>query len=154
GMELIRRTTDMDAHAITSPLVTASAGTKFGKSEAGAIWLDANLTTPYTFYQFLINVDDRDVGKFLRYFTMLGQEEIESLEQTVEDRPERREAQRRLARDVTRVVHGDHALRAVEEATQILFGGALDGLSVDAFEVLSREIPCVSVGIDGWRQIS
>jgi len=154
GMELIRRSAGLDAHAITSPLVTTSAGTKFGKTEAGTIWLDANLTTPYAFYQFLINVDDRDAGKFLRYFTMIGQEEIESLEQSLAEHPERREAQRRLARDVTRVVHGDHSLRAVEEATQILFGGILDGLSVDAFEVLSREIPCVSVGIDGWQQIS
>ncbi len=154
GMELIRRTTGMDAHAITAPLVTTSAGTKFGKTEAGAIWLDAELTSPYAFYQFLVNVDDRDAGKFLRYFTLIGQEEIESLDQSVADRPEQREAQRRLARDVTRVVHGDHALRAVEEATQILFGGSLDGLSVDAFEVLEREIPYVTVAIDGWQQIS
>jgi tyrosyl-tRNA synthetase len=154
GMELIRRTTGTDAHAITSPLVTTSAGTKFGKTEAGTIWLDANLTSPYAFYQFLVNVDDRDVGKFLRYFTLIGQEEIESLDQSVADRPEKREAQRRLARDVTRVVHGDHALRAVEEATQILFGRSLEGLSVDAFEVLTREIPCVTVSADSWQQLS
>ena len=154
GMELIRRTTGMDAHAITSPLVTTSAGTKFGKTESGAIWLDPNLTSPYAFYQFLVNVDDRDVGKFLRYFTLIGQEEMLSLDQSVAERPEKRDAQRRLARDVTRVVHGDVALRAVEEATQILFGGSLDGLSVDAFEVLTQEIPCVSVGIDGWQQIA
>jgi tyrosyl-tRNA synthetase len=154
GMELIRRTTGMDAHAITSPLVTTSAGTKFGKTEAGTIWLDGNLTSPYAFFQFLVNVDDRDVGKFLRYFTLIGQEEIESLDESVAKHPEKREAQRRLARDVTRVVHGDHALRAVEEATQILFGGSLDGLSVDAFEVLKREIPCVNVSVDACRQIA
>jgi tyrosyl-tRNA synthetase len=154
GMELIRRSTGMDAHAITSPLVTTAAGTKFGKTEAGAIWLDPNLTSPYAFYQFLVNIDDRDAGKFLRYFTLLGQEEILSLERDVAERPEQREAQRRLAREVTRVVHGDVALRAVEEATQILFGGSLDGLSVDAFEVLTREIPCVSASAERALQIA
>src|SRR5215468_7899601 len=106
GMELIRRTTGMDAQGITGAVVTTAAGTKFGKSEAGAIWLDANLTTPYAFYQFLVNVDDRDVGKFLRYFTLLGQDEIEALDASVAEHPEQREAQRRLAREVTCVVHG------------------------------------------------
>jgi tyrosyl-tRNA synthetase len=153
GMELIRRTTGMDAHAITAPLVTTAAGTKFGKSEAGAIWLDANLTTPYAFYQFLVNVDDRDVGKFLRYFTVLGQDEIEALDASVAEHPERREAQRRLAREVTCVVHGD-AVGPVEEATQILFGGSLEGLSAAALEVLKREIPCVSIDSPEWNHVA
>src|SRR5215831_1483139 len=151
GIELIRRTTGMDAHAITAPLVTTAAGTKFGKSEAGAIWLDANLTSPYAFYQFLVNVDDRDVGKFLRYFTMMGQEEIEALDASVAEHPERRDAQRRLARAVTCVVHGD-AVGPVEEATRILFGGSLEGLSAAALEVLKREIPCVTVDATDWNQ--
>ena len=98
GIELIRRALGADAHAITSPLVTTSAGTKFGKTEAGAVWLDATLTSPYKFYQFLVNVDDRDVGRYLRLFTLLSQEEIEALEQSVADQPEQREAQRALAR--------------------------------------------------------
>jgi tyrosyl-tRNA synthetase len=153
GMELIRRTTGMDAHAITSPLVTTSAGTKFGKTEAGTIWLDANLTTPYAFYQFLVNVDDRDVGKFLRYFTLLDQQEIEALDTCVAEQPEKRDAQRRLAREVTRMVHGD-ALQAVEEATQILFGGSLLGVSTAPFEVLKREIPYVTTDAPDWSQIS
>jgi tyrosyl-tRNA synthetase len=154
GMELIRRTTGMDAHAITSPLVTTSGGTKFGKTEAGTIWLDANLTSPYAFYQFLVNVDDRDVGKFLRYFTVLGQEEIEALDAAVAEHPERREAQRRLAREVTCVVHGESLLQPVEEATQILFGGSLDGLSAAALEVLKREIPFVTIDSADWSQVS
>jgi tyrosyl-tRNA synthetase len=154
GMELIRRTTGMDAHAITSPLVTTSGGTKFGKTEAGTIWLDANLTSPYAFYQFLVNVDDRDVGKFLRYFTVLGQEEIEALDAAVAQHPEKREAQRRLAREVTCVVHGESLLQPVEEATQILFGGSLDGLSAAALEVLKREIQFVTIDSADWSQVS
>jgi tyrosyl-tRNA synthetase len=154
GMELIRRTAGMDAHAITSPLVTTSAGTKFGKSESGTIWLDATLTSPYAFYQFLVNVDDRDVGKFLWYFTLLGREEIEALDAAVAGRPEQREAQRRLAREVTCVVHGESLLRPVEEATQILFGGSLEGLSAAALEVLKGEIPCVSIDSADWNHIA
>jgi tyrosyl-tRNA synthetase len=154
GMELIRRTTGMDAHAITSPLVTTSAGTKFGKTEAGAIWLDAELTTPYTFYQFLMNVDDRDAGKFLRYFTLLDQEEIVDLDERTATQPQLRQAQRTLAREVTRMVHGDSLLRPVEEATQTLFGGSLGGVSWEAFEVLKREIPCATTDRADWNRIS
>ena len=105
------------------------------------------------FYQFLVNVDDRDVGKFLRYFTLLAQDEIEALDQCVAEQPEKRDAQRRLAREVTRMVHGD-ALQAVEEATQILFGGSLAGLSAAAFEVLKAEVPCVTTDAVDWNQIS
>ncbi|MGH7618392.1 MAG: tyrosine--tRNA ligase [Gemmatimonadaceae bacterium] len=154
GMELIRRSTGLDAHAITSPLVTTSAGTKFGKTEAGTIWLDATLTSPYAFYQFLVNVDDRDVGKFLRYFTLLDQEEIVALDQNTADRPEQRDAQQALARDVTRRVHGDAGLSAVEEASQALFGGSVLGLSAAAFEMLEREIPCVRTTTPDWNQVS
>jgi tyrosyl-tRNA synthetase len=153
GMELIRRTTGMDAHAITAPLVTTSAGTKFGKTEAGTIWLDANLTSPYAFYQFLVNVDDRDVGKFLRYFTLLRQEEIEALDQCVAEQPEKRDAQRRLARDVTQMVHGD-ALQAVEEATHALFGGTVRDLSADAFGILRAEIPYVATSRSDLTQVA
>jgi tyrosyl-tRNA synthetase len=150
GIELIRRTLGTDAHAITSPLVTTSAGTKFGKTESGTIWLDATMTSPYKFYQFLINVDDRDAGRYLRYFTLLSEAEIEALDQGIAERPERREAQRTLARDVTRVVHGDDVLRPVEEATQILFGGELSGVSASAFEVLKQEIPYFVTADENW----
>lgn len=142
GIELIRRTLATDAHAITSPLVTTSAGTKFGKSEAGAVWLDASLTSPYKFYQFLVNVDDRDAGRYLRYLTLLDRPAIEELERGVAEHPEQREAQRMLAGAVTRIVHGDAALAAAEEVSGLLFGGAdPTTLSRDALIALQLEIP-------------
>ncbi|TMG80645.1 MAG: tyrosine--tRNA ligase, partial [Betaproteobacteria bacterium] len=111
GIELIRRTEGGDAHALTCPLLTTAAGTKFGKTEAGAVWLDAERTSPYRFYQFWINTDDRDVGQMVRFFTLLDHGEIEALDRATRERPEAREAQRTLARDVTRRVHGADALR-------------------------------------------
>jgi tyrosyl-tRNA synthetase len=142
GIELIRRTLGADAHAITAPLVTTSAGTKFGKTESGTIWLDATLTSPYKFYQFLVNTDDRDASKYLRFFTLLAHEEIEARERALIERPERREAQRALAADVTRRVHGDKALGAAEEVSGLLFGGAdPKSLSRDALVALELEIP-------------
>jgi tyrosyl-tRNA synthetase len=144
GIELIRRTmgSDADAHAITSPLVTTSAGTKFGKTEAGAVWLDGSLTSPYKFYQFLVNVDDRDAGRYLRYFTLLGRPTIEEIERGIAEHPERREAQRMLASEVTRTVHGDQALSAAEEVSGLLFGGAdPKTLSHQALAALQFEIP-------------
>jgi tyrosyl-tRNA synthetase len=142
GIELIRRTTGADAHAITAPLVTTSAGTKFGKTEAGAVWLDASLTTPYKFYQFLVNVDDRDAGRYLRYFTLMSRDAIEALDVATSEQPEKREAQRALARDVTARVHGEHAVNAAEEVSSLLFGGAdAKSLSRDALLALQLEIP-------------
>src|SRR6185503_14131476 len=123
GIELIRRTTGQDAHAITSPLVTTSAGTKFGKTEAGAVWLDASMTTPYKFYQFLVTADDRDAGRYLRYFTLLDRPTIEELDRATAEQPEKREAQRVLAREVTTIVHGERAVTAASEVSELLFGG-------------------------------
>jgi tyrosyl-tRNA synthetase len=152
GIELIRRSLGADAHAITSPLVTTSAGTKFGKTEAGAVWLDATMTSPYKFYQFLVNVDDRDVGRYLRLFTLMSQEEIAALDQTVVDQPEKREAQRALARDVTRRVHDSGPLAAAEEVSELLFGGAdPKSLSLDALVALKLEIPVFSIEPDPAR---
>ncbi len=152
GIELIRRTLGTDAHAITSPLVTTSAGTKFGKTEAGAVWLDASLTSPYKFYQFWVNVDDRDVGRYLRFFTLLDRPAIELLDQLVADKPEQREAQQTLAREVTRMVHGEKALAAAEEVSSLLFGGAdPKTLSADALVALKLEIPVFSVEPDAER---
>jgi tyrosyl-tRNA synthetase len=146
GIELIRRTTGMDGHAITAPLVTTSAGAKFGKTEAGAVWLDAALTTPYKFYQFLVNVDDRDAGRYLRYFTLLSQDAIEALDGATSAQPEKREAQRALARDVTARVHGEHAVAAAEEVSSLLFGGAdAKSLSRDALLALQLEIPVFTI---------
>ena len=146
GIELIRRTEGAEAQAATLPLVTTASGAKFGKSVAGAIWLDPSLTSPYEFYQFWLNVDDRDVGRYLRYFTLLGREEIESLDRATEARPERREAQQTLARDMTSRVHGEDALRAALEVTGFLFGGLEpSSLSRAALDVLSAEAPFVEV---------
>src|SRR5262249_29752488 len=121
GIELIRRSTGQDAHAITAPLVTTAAGTKFGKTEAGAIWLDPALTSPYTFYQFLVNVDDRDAGKYLRYFTMLPREVIEAHEGSIEMAPDKREAQHALAADVTTRVHGDRPASTARDVSDLPF---------------------------------
>jgi tyrosyl-tRNA synthetase len=146
GIELIRRTLGTDAHAITAPLVTTSAGTKFGKTESGTVWLDATLTSPYKFYQFLVNTDDRDAARYLRSFTLLSHADIEAHERALIERPERREAQRALAADVTRRVHGAKALGAAEEVSGLLFGGAdPKSLSRDALLALKLEIPVFTV---------
>ena len=146
GIELIRRTEAADAQGMTLPLVTTSSGSKFGKTEAGAVWLDGSRTSPYKFYQFWLNVDDRDVGRFLRYFTLLSRGEIEALDRATAERPERREAQHALARDVTERLHGRDALDAAEEVSAFLFGD-LDprALSESAFELLRSEAPFVEV---------
>jgi tyrosyl-tRNA synthetase len=142
GIELIRRAAGLDAHAITAPLVTTAAGTKFGKTEGGAIWLDSTLTTPYKFYQFFVNVDDRDAGKYLRYFTLLEREAIETFDDALASRPEKRETQQALAREVTNLVHGEHALAAAQEVSGLLFGNVEpQALSRDALLALQAEIP-------------
>ena len=146
GIELIRRTRGAEAHALTFPLLTTAAGTKFGKSESGAIYLDPERTTPYRFYQFWVNTDDRDVGQMLRTFTLLDRATIESLDAATAAKPEAREAQRTLARDVTTRVHGSDALHAVEEVSGLLFGrGEARSLSARALDLLEKEIPVFRV---------
>ena len=142
GIELIRRVDGAEAHGLTVPLVTNTSGTKFGKTESGAVWLDATRTSPYAFYQFWLSVEDRDAGRFLRFFTLLDRAEIEALDVATETAPEQRVAQRTLARDVTRRVHGDAALMAAEQVSGFFFGG-LDPreLSADAFAILRSEAP-------------
>lgn len=128
GMDLCRRMLGRQVHALTLPLVTKADGTKFGKTEAGTVWLDGRRTSPYSFYQFWLNSADADVGRFLRYFTFLSREEIEALDASLTEAPERREAQRALAREVTRTVHGDDGLGSAERITEALFSGALESL--------------------------
>jgi tyrosyl-tRNA synthetase len=146
GIELIRRVAGAEAHALTLPLMMTSSGTKFGKTESGAVWLDPARTSPYQFYQYWVNTDDRDAAKYLRIFTLLSHPEVEGLECAVAERPEEREAQQALARDVTRRVHGDAALRAAEEVSAFYFG-ELDprSLSESAFSLLRTEAPFVEV---------
>lgn len=114
GIDLVRRLRAKEVYGLTMPLVTNSSGQKFGKSEKGNVWLDAARTPPYDFYQFFFRVDDRDVGRFLRYFTFLDEPAILALEETVKTAPEKREAQRTLAREVTRMIHGDAAVAQAE----------------------------------------
>lgn len=146
GMELIRRTLGAEAHAMTFPLVSTAAGTKFGKTEAGTVWLDAKLTSPYKFYQFWINVDDRDVSSYLRFFTLLSRAEVEALDAEVKASPEKRAAQGALAREVTTRVHGESNAHIAEQAAAVLFGGGDPrGLSANVFETLAEEIPFAGV---------
>ena len=142
GLELIRRSDGKTAHALTMPLVTTASGTKFGKTEAGAVWLDAALTSPYKFYQYWINVDDRDAGKYLRLFTLMSREEIESLDKQIATAPEKREAQQALARDMTARVHGEDAAKVAEEVSRVLFGKAdPTSLAEPVLRALSAEVP-------------
>jgi tyrosyl-tRNA synthetase len=142
GLELIRRTSGAEAHALTFPLITNANGSKFGKSEAGAIWLDPARTSPYQFYQFWIGADDRDVSRFLRFFTLLEREEIEALDQAVRQAPEQRTAQRALANDVTTRVHGADAARVAREVSALLFEKSDPAtLSPGAIDALRAEIP-------------
>ena len=145
GLELIRRSTGGTAHAMTMPLVTNANGSKFGKSEGGAIWLDAARTSPYKFYQYWMGADDRDVSKFLRYFTLLSLDEISALDIAVREHPERRAAQRALAADVTARVHGAAAATVAAEVSTLLFGkGDAAALSAEALNALRAEIPFVT----------
>lgn len=142
GLELLRRAEGKIAHALTMPLVTTASGSKFGKTEAGAVWLDPALTTPYKFYQFWINIDDRDAGKYLRLFTLLPRQQIEELDETVASAPEKREAQQVLARDVTARVHGAEAAGVAEDVSRVLFGKADPAsLSAPVLQALSQEVP-------------
>jgi tyrosyl-tRNA synthetase len=141
GVDLIRRVESVTAHGVTMPLVTNTSGTKFGKTESGSVWLDPELTSPYEFYQFWINVDDRDVRRYLRYFTLLSRDEITALEKSADSSPEKREAQNALARDVTERVHGKDAARVAGEVSRVLFGKAdPETLTPEVLAALSREV--------------
>ncbi|HEX3156935.1 MAG TPA: tyrosine--tRNA ligase [Gemmatimonadaceae bacterium] len=149
GTDLIRRVTGHEAHVITSPLLLTASGTKFGKSEAGAVYLDPERTSPYRFYQFWVNQDDQDTGRLLRLFTMLSREEIEALEQQLAEHPERREAQHVLAHDMTMRVHGEAATQAALDVSALLFGkGEARALSPAALALLQREVPFAEVAPD------
>ncbi|SDI42998.1 tyrosine--tRNA ligase [Desulfosporosinus hippei] len=147
GIELIRRTAvqEKEMHGLTLPLVTKSDGTKFGKTEGGAVWLDPEKMSPYKFYQFWLNTDDKDVVKFLNYFTFISIEEINELAQGVEKEPEKRNAQRALAKDVTKLVHGQEALERAEKITAALFGGGLGNLTALEIEEGFSDVPSATI---------
>ncbi|TLS39090.1 tyrosine--tRNA ligase [Pseudalkalibacillus caeni] len=146
GMELIRKEGhEKGAFGLTFPLVTKSDGTKFGKTESGTIWLDAEKTSPYEFYQFWINTDDRDVIRFLKYFTFLSLEEIERLEKLHSEAPEKREAHRKLAEEVTKLVHGEEALQQSIKISEALFSGDVKELSADEIIQGFKDVPSFTV---------
>jgi tyrosyl-tRNA synthetase len=150
GLDLIRKMRGAKAHGLVLPLVTTAAGAKFGKTEAGAVWLDPALTSPYEFYQFWLNVDDRDAARYARYFTFLSAAEIEELERSSEREPERRQAQRQLAREVTRLVHGPAAVAEAESAAEKLFGGDLTTMSGKELLQIFQSVPsCDVASVDG-----
>jgi tyrosyl-tRNA synthetase len=154
GIDLLRKVRTQKAHGLVMPLVTTASGVKFGKTEAGTIWLDPARTSPFKFYQFWLNTDDRDAVRYLKYFTFLERGAIDALELATRTAPEARAAQRELARDVTALVHGpEHAARAAR-ASSVLFGE--DIATLDADDVLavfddapSTELPAASFEGDG-----
>ncbi|MTK03159.1 tyrosine--tRNA ligase [Micromonospora sp. CP22] len=146
GVDYVRRRGLGPVQAFTTPLVTKSDGSKFGKTEGGAIWLDPEMTSPYAFYQFWINVDDSDVARYLRYFSFRSREELEELEKEVAERPAARAAQRALAEELTTLVHGEREMAQAVAASQALFGrGSLEELSMETLRAALTEAGLVRV---------
>ncbi|MBU7470643.1 tyrosine--tRNA ligase [Lactiplantibacillus plantarum] len=150
GTDLIHRLegNDAKAYGLTIPLLLKADGTKFGKTAGGAVWLNPERTSPYEFYQFWINQDDRDVVKYLKYFTFLSHEEIDRLAETVKTEPEKREAQRRLAEEVTEFVHGKQAVVEAENITKALFTGDVQSLTADEIEQGFKGVPSADVSAE------
>src|SRR6266568_2618602 len=141
GIDLMRKLRGVRAHGLVWPLMTTSAGVKFGKTEAGAVWLDPNLTSPFRFHQFWLNTDDRDAVRYLKSFTFLTREEIEPLARATSEHPERREAQRTLARVVTSLVHGDEQVARAEAAAQVLFSENIADARVEDVLTVFEDAP-------------
>jgi len=150
GIDLIHKIEGADAraHALTIPLMLKADGTKFGKTAGGAIWLDPEKTSPYEFYQFWINQDDRDVIKYIKYFTFIDEAEIKELEEKVATQPEKREAQRRLAEDVTEFVHGKQAVIEAQHITEALFSGEVADLTTAEIEQGFKNMPSMNAAAD------
>ncbi len=141
GIDLGRRMHSLQLYGLTTPLLTKSDGTKMGKTESGAVWLAADRTSPYQFFQYWINVDDADASKCLRFFTDLSREEVEALDAARETNPAGRESQRRLAEEVTRLIHGEEGLRVAQRATEIFFGEAITGLNDAQLGAVFADVP-------------
>jgi tyrosyl-tRNA synthetase len=150
GLDLIRKKEGPEAKAfgLTIPLMLKADGTKFGKTAGGAIWLDPKKTSPFEFYQFWLNQDDRDVVKYLKFFTFLSKEEIKDLAEKVEKEPGKREAQRRLAEEVTRFVHSEEALQEAQKISEALFSGNIKDLTLEEIEQGFEHVPTVEVSND------
>jgi len=141
GTELTRKKLGATVWGLVFPLLTKADGTKYGKTATGTVWLDPKKTSPYRFYQFFVNADDADVGKLLKTLTFLTRDEITALEAELQANPGARAAQKALAREMTTLVHGPEALAAALKATEILFGGTLDGVSEAIFQDVVGEVP-------------
>ena len=145
GIDLVRRMGGPRCHGVVFPLVESSSGVKFGKTEEGTVWLDPERTSPYRFYQFWLNTEDSDVVAYLKRFTLLDRDAIAELAHAVAERPHRREAQRRLAAEMTGTVHGSDGLDRAERASKVLFGGSLEGLGADDIEEIFADVPSTVV---------
>ena len=145
GIELIRKARGKSAYGLTSPLITTAKGEKFGKSAGNAIWLDPKRTSPYKYYQYWINTDDRDVERYLKFFTFLPIEEIGEIMRAHEEAPGRREAQRRLAMESTTLVHGEEGLEKALRASKVLFGGEISGMSDADLSEIFADVPSIEM---------
>ena len=148
GIDLIHRKQNRQAYGLTLPLITNADGTKFGKTESGAVWLDVNRTSIYQFYQFWVRIDDRDVVRYLKYFTFLSRDEVEELASQHEAEPHARIAHKALAREVTTLVHGEEAVTEAIRASEILFGGELEGITEATFREVAGEVPTCELSTD------
>jgi tyrosyl-tRNA synthetase len=147
GVDLIRRVEGATVHALATPLITKADGTKYGKTEAGAVWLDPAMTSPYAFFQYFLNQADADVGALLRVFSFRSREEIEALEEATARRPEERRAQRALGEELTALVHGEHQAERAKAASWALFGeGELSGLDAATLDAAFAELPRLVLG--------
>jgi tyrosyl-tRNA synthetase len=148
GIDLIRKLRAAKAHGLVTPLVTTASGAKFGKTEAGTIWLDAVRTSPFRFYQFWLNTDDRDVVAYLKFFTFLDRDAIAALEEATQARPEAREAQRVLAREVTTLVHGADLTERAEHASRVIFSEDIGTLAADDVLEVLADVPSTELSGD------
>jgi tyrosyl-tRNA synthetase len=148
GIELIRKLRAKKAHGLVTPLVTMASGVKFGKTEAGTIWLDPERTSPFRFYQFWFNTDDRDVVAYLKYFTFLERAAIDALVSTLASAPDKREAQRVLAREVTALVHGADQVTRAERASSVLFSEDIATLTADDVLAVFEDVPSTEIPAD------
>ena len=148
GIELIRKLRGKKAHGLVWPLLKTSSGAKFGKTESGTVWLDPQRTSPFRFYQFFLNTDDGDVINYLKVFTWLDRPTIDALEKTVTEAPEKREAQRTLAREVTSMMHGGDELARAERASKVLFGGSLADATAEEILLVFDDVPATELRAD------
>jgi len=151
GIDLIRKLRAKKAHGLVWPLMTTASGSKFGKTESGTIWLDRARTTPFKFYQFWLNTDDRDVVTYLKYFTFLDRDAIAALEGVTQSAPEKREAQRVLAREVTALVHGAEPLARAEHASGLLFDEDIATLGVEEVLAVFEDVPSTELPADTFQ---